>query len=236
MGTLAERIGDLPWGQVAEDLSASGWGRAGPLLTAEECAELVALYPDETRFRSHIQMQARRFGVGDYKYFKPPLPELVRDARAAFYPHLAALGNAWMSALGRPDHFPETLDAFLRQCGKAGQERSTPLLLRYQAGGFNCLHQDVYGSVAFPLQVVIPLSRVGVDYTGGEFVLVEQRPRAQSIARVIVAGQGEAVVFPNRFRPAKGPRGAHSVAVRHGLSVVAWGERYALGLIFHDAA
>jgi hypothetical protein len=235
VSTPAARIRAFPWERVAEDLETQGWSRIGALLDPVECTGLVALYEEEGRFRSHIQMEPRRFGAGDYKYFRAPLPRLVQQSRAAFFPHLAKIANAWMGALGRTERFPRTLGAFLSECARAGQERPTPLLLRYRSGGYNCLHQDVYGTVAFPLQVVVPLSRPGSDFVGGEFVLVEQRPRAQSIARVIAAAQGEAVLFPNRFRPVRGARGVYAASVRHGLSPLVSGERYALGLIFHDA-
>jgi hypothetical protein len=205
------------------------------MLTAAERGALVRLYDDEALFRSRVVMERHRFGAGEYKYFSRPLPPLVESLRERLYPPLAAIADRWMEALGSAQRFPPTLVGFLAACAKAGQKQPTPLLLRYQAGGYNCLHQDLYGDVAFPLQVAVMLSRPGRDYTGGEFLLVEQRPRAQSAGEAIRAGQGELVVFPNRLRPVRGSRGFHRVNVRHGVSRVRSGQRMTLGLIFHDA-
>ena len=180
-------------------------------------------------------MERHRFGVGEYKYFSRPLPPLVESLRSGLYPPLAVVANRWMKALGEARRFPPTLDAFLSVCARAGQEQPTPLLLRYEAGGYNCLHQDLYGDVAFPLQVAVMLSRPGRDYQGGEFLLVEQRPRSQSAGEAITAGRGEMVIFPNRLRPVRGSRGFYRVNVRHGVSRVRSGHRMTLGLIFHDA-
>ena len=234
-GTAAKRVRQLDWKTLGESLDAHGHARTPRVLTPAECDSLVALYDDDRRFRSRIVMERLRFGVGEYKYFAAPLPPLVRSLRAALYPPLARLANAWMEALGEGERFPGTLDAFLRQCAAAGQTKPTPLMLRYEVGGYNCLHQDLYGDVAFPLQVVAMLSRRERDYTGGELLLVEQRPRAQSAGEAIAAEQGEMVVFPNRTRPVSGARGHYRVNVRHGISRVRSGRRYALGLIFHDA-
>ena len=181
-------------------------------------------------------MERLRFGVGDYKYFGLPLPRPVLDLRTHAYPPLASIANRWMQDLGSPDRFPATLEEFQRRCQRAGQRRPTPLLLHYEAGGYNCLHQDLYGKVAFPLQVVAFLSRPGRDYDGGEFLLVEQRPRAQSVAEAIVGQQGELLVFANNFRPVAGSRGYYRGRVRHGVSRVRAGTRFTLGIIFHDAS
>lgn len=207
-----------------------------PLLDAPTCRALAALYQDDSRFRSRVVMQRHNFGRGEYKYLAYPLPEPVARLRAALYPALARTANAWREALGETGRFPTTLEAFLAQCHAAGQTRPTPLLLRYEAGDYNCLHQDLYGELVFPLQLTVLLSEPGVDFTGGEFVLVEQRPRAQSRADVVALAQGEAVVFPVRHRPVAGTRGHYRVTVRHGVSAVRSGVRQTLGIIFHDAS
>ena len=181
-------------------------------------------------------MERYRFGVGEYKYFAAPLPPLVAALREAFYARLAPIANAWMEALGADARYPDALGAYLARCAEHGQRRPTPLLLHYTAGGYNCLHQDLYGALAFPLQVTCVLSEAGKDYTGGELLLVEQRPRAQSRGAAIVLARGEALIFPNRFRPVAGARGAYRVTVRHGVSPVHSGARTSLGIIFHDAA
>lgn len=204
-------------------------------LSRTECDELVSIYEDDSRFRSRVDMARHRFGVGDYKYFARPLPEIVERLRLELYPPLAAVANQWNEALGIGDRYSRTLAEFLAQCASHGQTRPTPLLLHYEAGGYNCLHQDVYGDVAFPLQVVVFLSRPGVDYTGGEFLLVEQRPRAQSAGEAIVGQQGDLLIFTTRIRPVAGSRGHYRVNVRHGVSRVRTGIRFTLGVIFHDA-
>jgi len=176
-----------------------------------------------------------RFGEGEYKYFANPLPAVVRELRRHAYPHLAPIASAWEAALGTDSRYPLELDSFLAVCAEHGQAKPTPLLLRYEAGGYNCLHQDLYGDVAFPLQMTCLLSRPGVDFTGGEFLLVEQRPRAQSTGSVVPLERGQIVIFATRHRPARGTRGAYRVTLRHGVSRVVSGERYTLGVIFHDA-
>lgn len=233
--SLSTRIGRIRWAEVEADLAERPYARLGPLLTPAECGHLMALYPDEGSFRSRVDMERHRFGAGEYKYFAHPLPPLVEQLRAAAYPHLARSANAWATALGAPSRFPERLLDFLARCHAAGQKRPTPLLLRYETGGYNALHQDLYGEVAFPLQIVVFLSQPGRDYTGGEFLLVEQRPRAQSIGEALLLGQGEAMVFANRHRPVRSSRGFYRAAVRHGVSRVRSGRRYTLGVIFHDA-
>jgi uncharacterized protein len=231
----ADRLGRLDWPGLEAQLEAQGYAQTPPMLTGPECAGLARLYDDETRFRSRVVMERHRFGVGEYKYFARPLPLLVESLRSRLYPPLAAIANRWMETLADSRRFPPTLEAFLAVCAKAGQKQPTPLLLRYEAGGYNCLHQDLYGEVAFPLQVAVMLTRPGRDYTGGEFLLVEQRPRSQSAGEAITAGRGEMVIFTNRLRPVRGSRGFYRVNVRHGVSRVRSGHRLTLGIIFHDA-
>jgi hypothetical protein len=216
-------------------LDARGYATA-PLLDADTCRTLASLYGDEPLFRKRIVMEQRAYGRGEYKYFAYPLPDTVATLRVALYPPLARIANAWRRQLGEPETFPASLADYLAACHAAGQTRPTPLLLRYEAGGFNCLHQDLYGDLAFPLQVVVLLSRPGEDFTGGEFLLVEQRPRAQSRAEVVALRQGEAAIFPVHHRPAMGARRPYRAAVRHGVSRVHTGLRQTLGIIFHDAA
>jgi hypothetical protein len=235
-GGIRERVDALAWERLAADLDARGAATTPPLLTAAECATLVALYGDRARFRSRVDMAPRGYGDGDYQYFARPLPPLVEALREALYPRLAATANRWATALGAAERYPDDLAAFLAHCHASGQPRPTPLLLHYRAGGYNCLHQDLYGAVAFPLQVVFLLSRPGADFTGGEVLLVEQRPRAQSAGAAYTLEQGAALVFTTRFRPVRGSRRSYRVNVRHGVSPVHTGERYTLGIIFHDAA
>ena len=233
--TIAERLARLDWPALEAGLWERGWAGAPAVLTREECEGLVRLYADDTLFRSRVDMERHRFGVGDYKYFARPLPPLVEQLRVRAYPRVAGIANAWAKALGQDERYPPTLAAFLARCARSGQTRPTPLLLHYEAGGYNCLHQDVYGAVGFPLQIVFFLSRPGRDYEGGEFLLVEQRPRAQSVGEAIVGGQGDLVIFTNRSRPVRGARGVYRANVRHGVSRVRSGTRYTLGVIFHDA-
>jgi hypothetical protein len=232
---IAERLGALDWDRIEVDLGCRGVAEAPPLLTPEECREIASLYEDEGRFRARVDMARHRFGVGEYKYFRDPLPEIVERLREDAYPHLAAVANRWNGALGLDERFPATLAEFLSHCAAHGQTRPTPLLLRYEAGGYNCLHQDLYGDVVFPIQLLGFLDAPGVDYGGGEFLVVEQRPRAQSAAEVVRGAQGGLVFFTTRTRPAKGTRGYHRINVRHGVSRVRWGTRRTLGVIFHDA-
>jgi hypothetical protein len=236
MPGVQERIDALDWSALEQSLSARGYAITTPILAAAECDAIVALYNDETRFRSHIIMERHRFGVGDYKYFSHPLPETVAGLRTSAYPHLAKVANQWAEALGesRPP-YPMDHAAFLKICHKAGQTRPTPLVLHYETGGYNCLHQDLYGEIAFPLQMVFLLGQQGREWEGGELVLVEQQPRAQSKAEVVAAGQGQAIIFTTRYRPVKGSRGYYRVNLRHGVSRVHRGSRYTLGIIFHDA-
>jgi hypothetical protein len=233
-----QRVDRLDWAAAEESLCARGHAVTAALLTAEECAELVALYSDEKGFRSHIVMERYRFGIGDYKYFENPLPPVVASLRTAAYPHLAAIANRWAEALGERGarvRYPLEHAEFLKLCHRAGQEKPTPLMLHYEAGGYNCLHQDLYGEVSFPLQMVFLLGQEGRDWQGGEFILVEQQPRAQSKAEVVRGNQGQAIIFTTRYRPVKGTRGYYRVNLKHGVSRVHCGTRYTLGIIFHDA-
>ncbi len=233
---MEQRMDATDWRAAEESLYARGYAVTAPLLTAEECAQLVALYNDEKRFRSHIIMERYRFGVGDYKYFENPLPPTVASLRAAAYPHLAKVANRWAEMLGESGaKYPDEHADFLKICHKAGQKKPTPLMLHYKTGGYNCLHQDLYGEVSFPLQMVILLGQAGRDWEGGEFILVEQQPRAQSKAEVVHADKGQAIIFTTRYRPVKGARGYYRVNLRHGVSRVHRGTRYTLGIIFHDA-
>ena len=217
------------------DLASQGYA-THPLLAPDACAALRALYEQDDRFRKRVVMQQHAYGQGEYKYFAYPLPNPVAGLRAALYPPLAAVANAWRRMLGEPAAFPAMLDEYLAQCHAAGQTRPTPLLLRYQPGGFNCLHQDLYGALVFPLQVAVLLDAPGRDFSGGEFIMVEQRPRAQSRPIVVPLRQGEAVIFPVHHRPVQGTRGVHRLTMRHGVSRIHSGQRHTLGLIFHDAA
>jgi uncharacterized protein len=233
--SIAQRIESLDWKTAAESLSDRGYAITASILSAAECNSLVALYNDATKFRSHIIMERYRFGVGDYKYFANPLPELVAELRSSAYPHLAEVANQWAEALGEDTpKYPREHAAFLKTCHKAGQAKPTPLMLHYETGGYNCLHQDLYGDVSFPLQMVLLLGQHGRDWEGGEFILVEQQPRAQSKPQVVLANQGEAILFTTRYRPVKGSRGYYRVNLRHGVSRVHSGTRYTLGIIFHD--
>jgi hypothetical protein len=225
----------VDWSRASAELATNGYTTL-QLLDAATSRALAALYDDETRFRSRVVMQRHNFGRGEYKYLAYPLPETVAELRTALYPPLAVIANEWRATLGETGRFPSTLQAFLAECHAAGQNRPTPLLLRYVADDFNCLHQDLYGPLAFPLQLTVLLSAPGKDFTGGEFVLVEQRPRAQSRPAVVPLSQGEAVIFPVHHRPAQGSRGPYRVTMRHGVSRVVSGLRQTLGIIFHDAA
>jgi uncharacterized protein len=234
--SLVRRIDDLDWKTVGQSLNDLGFAVTVPILCPIECASLAALYSDANRFRSQVIMERYRFGVGDYKYFAHPLPELVAAVRTATYPHLAEIANHWAESLGEKGRpYPLDHEAFLKICHKAGQTKPTPLMLHYEAGGYNCLHQDLYGDVSFPMQIVFLLGQHGRDWEGGEFILVEQQPRAQSKAEVVHADQGQAIIFTTRYRPVKGTRGYYRVNLRHGVSRVHSGTRFTLGIIFHDA-
>jgi len=234
--SITKRIDTLDWKGAAESLSECGYAVTSPILSAGECAALVALYGDENCFRSQVVMGRYRFGIGDYKYFANPLPEIVTELRTSAYPHLAEVANHWAEVFGEDTpRYPRDHAAFLKICHKAGQTKPTPLMLHYEAGGYNCLHQDLYGDISFPLQMVFLLGQQGRDWEGGEFVLVEQQPRAQSRPQVVLANCGQAIIFTTRYRPVKGSRGYYRVNLRHGVSRVHRGTRYTLGIIFHNA-
>jgi hypothetical protein len=229
-------IAAIDWARVGAELDAFGCATTGPLLDAAACEALAALYDREDGFRSRIVMARHGFGRGEYKYFAAPLPEPVAALRTGFWPHLAPIANRWNAAMGLAPRFPADHADFLARCHAAGQARPTPLLLRYGPGDYNCLHQDLYGEHVFPLQVAVLLSAPGRDFTGGEFVLTEQRPRMQSRAEVVPLAQGEGVVFAVHHRPVQGTRGPYRVTLRHGVSRIRGGRRHTLGVIFHDAA
>ena len=232
---LAARVDALAWPQVASDLDDQGCAVLKGLLTPDECREIAALYPDDARFRSRIVMGRHGFGRGEYKYFCYPLPDLIAQLRPALYAHLQVIANSWNDAMRIDVRYPAEHAAFLKRCHDAGQNRPTPLLLQYEAGDYNCLHQDLYGEHVFPIQVAILLSEPGRDFTGGEFVLTEQRPRMQSRAEVVALKQGDAVAFAVHHRPVQGTRGAYRVNLRHGVSRLRSGHRHTVGVIFHDA-
>lgn len=229
------RVATCDWTALASDLDRYGCAVLPGLLAPEECRNLAAVYADETHFRSHIVMARHGFGRGEYRYFKYPLPGLIGGLRTALYPRLAGIANDWNGRMGLDRQFPEAHAAFLNQCHAAGQTRPTPLLLQYVPGDFNCLHQDLYGDLSFPIQVAILLSEPGRDFTGGEFVLTEQRPRMQSRVEVVPLRQGDAVAFAVHNRPVQGTKGSYRVNLRHGVSRVRSGLRHTVGIIFHDA-
>jgi hypothetical protein len=232
---VSDRVRGLDWKRLSQGLDASGNAVVERLLSAAECQSLAALYEESGRFRSRVVMGRHGFGQGEYQYFDYPLPEIVSGLRTAFYPHLAPIANGWNSQMGVDSSFPATHAEFLARCREAGQDRPTPLLLQYQAGDYNCLHQDIYGERVFPLQVAILLSQPGTDFSGGEFVMTEQRPRMQSRPEVVPLQQGDAVIFAVSHRPVQGTRGIYRVNLRHGVSRVRSGKRHTLGVIFHDA-
>ena len=234
-GTATGRVDGLDWAAVRAGLDDLGSAVAGRVLTAAECRSLAGMYDDADRFRTTIDMARHRFGEGEYRYFDRPLPGLVAELRAALWPHLLPVARDWAGRLGRPAPWPDDLDDWLARCHDAGQTRPTPLMLRYGPGDWNALHRDLYGDLVFPLQVVVGLDRPGDDYTGGEFVMTEQRPRAQSRATAATIGRGEALVFTTSDRPVRTARGWSAAPLRHGVSVVRSGHRRTLGLIFHDA-
>lgn len=233
---MTGRVDALDWSVAVACLDEVGGAVAGRVLTVDECEQVTALFRNVGRFRSTITMARHRFGEGEYSYFDHPLPKLVADLRAAFWPRLLPVARDWAERLGRRAPWPEDLDEWLAMCAAAGQTKPTPLLLKYETGGWNALHRDLYGDLVFPLQVVIGLDRPDVDFEGGEFLLVEQRPRAQSRGTSLRLGQGEALVFATSDRPIRTARGWSAAPMRHGVSVVRSGLRRTLGLIFHDAA
>jgi len=232
---IATRVEAIDWEGVEGELDAQGCAVLKGLISAEECTALAALYPDDRHFRSRIVMSRHGFGRGEYKYLSYPLPDLIAALRPALYAGLQRIANRWNEAMGIDIRYPERHEAFLKRCHDAGQSRPTPLLLRYESGDYNCLHQDLYGEHVFPLQVAILLSEPGRDFSGGEFVLTEQRPRMQSRAEVVPLRQGDAVAFAVHHRPVQGTRGVYRVNLRHGVSRLRSGYRYTAGVIFHDA-
>jgi hypothetical protein len=225
----------VDWEAVATELDDQGCATIGPLLSPEQCQSIAGAYESETLYRSRVVMARHGYGRGEYRYYAYPLPALIAGLRLAFYPFLAEVANRWNEAMTLPVRYPPDFESFRQRCHEAGQTRPTPLLLRYGPGDYNCLHQDLYGEHVFPLQVAILLSEPGRDFTGGEFVLTEQRPRMQSRAEVVPLRQGQGVIFPVHHRPVRGTRGLYRVNMRHGVSRVRSGERFTLGIIFHDA-
>lgn len=233
---IEARVTLCDWPRISNALDAHGWSVIERLLTPQQSQDLIGFYEDGDRFRKRVVMAQHGFGQGEYKYFTYPLPGIVAALRTSLYPHLATIANQWAELLRMDVSYPSTHAAFLAHCHQAGQTRATPLLLKYDQGDYNRLHQDLYGVHVFPLQVAILLSIPGEDFTGGEFILTEQRPRMQSRASVVPLGQGDSVVFAVHHRPKQGTRGSHRVMLRHGVSTVHSGRRHTLGIIFHDAA
>jgi hypothetical protein len=233
--TIAQQLSRVDWKTAMESLEQRGHAVIPSVLASSECRALAALYSDDRRFRSTVVMERHAFGIGEYRYFRYPLPRVVQQLRTRLYRELAPVANDWMRRLRRALRYPGSLEEFLEICRDHGQSRPTPLLLRYAEAGYNCLHRDLYGEISFPLQATLFLSRPGEDFSGGEFLLLERRARAQSRGEAIVCEQGALLVFPNSDRPARGKRGDVRVETRHGVSRIHRGERYALGIIFHDA-
>ena len=231
----AGRVASLDWGTIAAELDDHGSAVIGPLLTPGQCDELAVSYDDESAFRSRVVMARHSFGKGEYQYFSYPLPAVIAELRTALYPPLAEIANRWNEEMEIEDRYPAVHKAFLDRCHVAGQTKPTPLLLRYGTDDYNALHQDLYGDHVFPLQVAFLLARPEVDFTGGEFVLTEQRPRMQSRAEVVRLEQGQGVIFPVRHRPVRGTRGTYRVNMRHGVSRLRSGRRHTVGIIFHDS-
>jgi uncharacterized protein len=232
----AERVDTADWAALAGELDEHGCATTPPVLAPGECAEIAAMFGDLGRFRSTVDMSRVRFGSGVYRYFRNPIPEPIARLREAFYPRLLPIARDWAARLGQDAPWPDTLGEWLEMCHRAGQTKPTPILLRYGKDDWNALHRDLYGDLVFPLQVVIGLDRPGTDYTGGEFLLVEQRPRAQSRGTARMLEQGRGLVFTTRERPVRSARGWSRGPIRHGVSTVRSGERHTLGLVFHDAA
>jgi uncharacterized protein len=235
MLSLKERIEKIDWKLIAAELERSGYALSPPLLKPAECKDLIELYENDQIFRSRVVMERHNFGRGQYRYFADPLPQTVLELREYFYPPLAEIANGWMPRLQQSLRFPPKLSEFIAHCHRHEQTKPTPLLLRYEIDDYNCLHQDLYGEVAFPIQVACLLNLPGRDFTGGEFLLAEQRPRAQTRAEAITIDRGQFIIFPNRWRPVSGTREDYRVNMRHGVSRLRSGMRYCLGIIFHDA-
>jgi hypothetical protein len=234
--TIDMRIAGLEWGRIEQDLDRQGWATTGPLLTSDECAALATGYENDGLYRSRVVMARHGFGQGEYRYFAYPLPPLIQQLREGLYAGLVPLANRWREALGLAEPFPASFEQYTLSCHEAGQTRPTPLILRYGPGDYNCLHQDLYGELNFPLQAAFMLSRPGEEFSGGEFVLTEQRPRMQSRVHVVPLEAGEAVIFAVNHRPVRGTRGTYRVTMRHGVSPLREGRRHTLGIILHDAA
>ena len=232
---IEQRINQLNWDGITDDMNQNGYAGAPGVLTGDECDELIAQYNNETLYRKTINMEQYGYGLGEYKYFQYPLPAIVQELRESVYPKLAPIANSWMRVLNINNQFPECLEQLLEHCHSHQQNRPTPLILQYSKGGYNALHQDLYGDVYFPMQLVLFLNEPEKDYNGGEFVLIEQRPRAQSRAIVLKPRKCDMLVFTTNFRPVKGSKGYYRVNMKHGVSEITAGNRHTLGIIFHDA-
>ncbi|OCA74178.1 2OG-Fe(II) oxygenase [Chryseobacterium arthrosphaerae] len=235
MADIIKKIGSIDWHNITEEMHQNGYAVLPGILSDNECEILKSGYDDNSRYRKTVVMARHRFGLGEYKYFDYPLPDLIRDIRTSVYPHLAPIANSWFKALHINTSFPSDHTDFLQQCNAHGQQKATVLILKYGEGGFNTLHQDLYGDLYFPIQIVLMLSEPDQDFTGGEFVLTQQIPRAQSKAVVLKPKKGDALIFTTNFKPEKGTKGYYRVNMKHGVSEVRKGNRYALGIIFHDA-
>ncbi|WP_259071369.1 2OG-Fe(II) oxygenase [Mucilaginibacter sp. X4EP1] len=232
---IKKRIDLLDWDTIANDMNDKGYAHISNILTGDECDELVSQYNDISLYRKTINMERYRFGLGEYKYYQYPLPALIQELRQNVYPGLASIANNWMRVLNIDKIFPDNLAQLLELCHSQGQNKPTPLILKYGKGGYNTLHQDLYGDVYFPMQLVLFLNEPGTDYKGGEFVLIEQRPRAQSKAMVLNPKKGDMLLFTTNYRPVKGSKGYYRVNIKHGVSELKDGKRHTLGIIFHDA-
>jgi hypothetical protein len=235
MKPIQSRVESIDWTEAEAQLDAHGFAMLSDMLSAPECKMIAGLYDDDTRFRSKVTMSRHGFGRGEYKYYAYPLPKMIAELRSSLYPRLAPIADRWNETMGIQVRYPATHEEFIERCHAAGQTRPTPLLLKYGADDYNCLHQDLYGEHVFPFQVVFLLSEPGIDFTGGEFVLTEQRPRMQSRAEVVPLGRGDAAIFAVSHRPVAGSRGYYRVNLRHGVSRVRSGHRHTTGVIFHDA-
>ena len=233
--SIAERVEGVAWERVSQELDAEGSAGIKGVLSADECDEIRGLYDEDKLFRSRVVMERHGFGRGEYRYFKYPLPELIRDLRTSVYPQLVPIANRWNEAMGVDARFPTTHAEYIRGCHEAGQDKPTPLILKYGTDDYNCLHQDLYGEHVFPLQIAVLLSELEKDFTGGEFVMTEQRPRMQSRPMVVPLRKGDGVVFAVHHRPVQGKKSVYRVNLRHGVSRIRSGNRYTLGIIFHDA-
>lgn len=235
MKSIIERLHEKDWDQTAADMHRQGYAVIRNVLNKKECEELVGSYTADNTYRKTVSMERYRFGAGEYKYFRYPLPSLINDIRQTVYPHIAPIANKWMEVLHMDQRFPATHEALKKLCHEKSQVHPTVLILQYGEGGFNTLHQDLYGEIYFPMQLVLFLNEPGEDYTGGEFVLTEQIPRAQSKANVLQPGRGDMLLFTTNFRPVKGSKGYYRVNMKHGVSPLHSGQRHTLGIIFHDA-